>query len=148
MSKDNGSTHWENCATEGGYRHYDCAVAEIERLQLALAEAQETGDGYEMNATGQVVVPAWTDVNIVMDGAPPSLSVGYEFVKHPSHYNRHPAGVECITVIEPMSFNVGTAIKHLWRAGLKPGADHVTDLRKAITYIEFEIARITRATQQ
>ena len=71
----------------------------------------------------------------------------YEFVKHPAHYNRHPAGVECITVIEPMSFNVGTAIKHLWRAGLKPGADHVTDLRKAITYIEFEIARIERSKE-
>jgi hypothetical protein len=153
MSKENGSTHWENCATEGGYRHYACAVAEIERLRLALAEAQETGDGYEMNATGQVVVPALTveawdgNVNIVMEGAPPSLLTGYEFVKHPAHYNRHPAGVECITVIEPMSFNVGTAIKHLWRAGLKPGADHVTDLRTAITYIEFEIARITRAAQ-
>jgi hypothetical protein len=148
MSKSNGSTHWEGCATTGGYRHYDCAVAEIERLRLALAEAQETGDGYEMNATGQVVVPALTDVNIVMDGTPTSLPVGYEFVKHPAHYNRHPAGVECITVIEPMSFNVGTAIKHLWRAGLKPGADHVTDLRKAITYIEFEIARITRGKQE
>lgn len=70
---------------------------------------------------------------------------GYEFVRHPRHYNSHPAGIECITVIEPMTFNVGTAIKHLWRTGLKPGADAAQDLRKAITYIEFEIARLERA---
>lgn len=154
MSKPNMSTHWKNCATEGGPRHYDCAVAEIDRLRLALAEAQETGEGYEMSETGQVVVPALTgeayvgQVNLVMDGAQNTAPAEeYEFVKHPAHYNRHPAGVECITVIEPMSFNVGTAIKHLWRAGLKPGADHVTDLRKAITYIEFEIARIERSKE-
>lgn len=70
---------------------------------------------------------------------------GYEFVRHPRHYNSHPAGIECITVIEPMTFNIGTAIKHLWRTGLKPGADAAQDLRKAITYIEFEIARLERA---
>jgi len=70
---------------------------------------------------------------------------GYEFVRHPRHYNSHPAGIECITVIEPMTFNVGTAIKHLWRTGLKPGADAAQDLRKAITYLEFEIARLERA---
>lgn len=66
---------------------------------------------------------------------------GYEFVKHPKHYNVHPAGIECITVIQWMTFNIGTAIKHLWRAGLKPGVDDVQDLEKAITYLEFEILR-------
>lgn len=68
----------------------------------------------------------------------------YEAVRHPAHYNSHPAGIECITVIEPMTFNIGTAIKHLWRCGLKPGVDKRQDLRKAITYIEFEIARLER----
>jgi len=62
-------------------------------------------------------------------------------VNHPDHYNRI-AGVECITVVEHMTFNMGNAVKYLWRAGLKPGADTVTDLRKAVWYIEREIARI------
>lgn len=66
---------------------------------------------------------------------------GYEYVRHPKHYNVHPAGIECITVIQWMTFNIGTAIKHLWRAGLKPGVDDVQDLEKAITYLEFEILR-------
>lgn len=65
----------------------------------------------------------------------------YEFVNHPMHYNRHPAGIECIDVIEPMSFNVGSAIKYLWRAGLKPGTDTLQDLRKAEWYIKREIDR-------
>ena len=40
-----------------------------------------------------------------------------EAVDHPPHYNAHPSGVECITVIEWMSLNVGNAVKYLWRAG-------------------------------
>lgn len=63
-----------------------------------------------------------------------------EMVVHPSHYNMHPSGVECITIIQEFPFNVGTAMKHLWRAGLKTD-DRLTDLRKAAQYIEFEINR-------
>ena len=66
----------------------------------------------------------------------------YEFVDHPKHYSMHPAGIEAIDVIEEMSWNVGTAMKHLWRAGLKPGATTEQDLRKAIWYIEREIKRL------
>lgn len=65
-------------------------------------------------------------------------------VDHPRHYNVSPSGVECITVVEYMNFNVGCAMKYLWRAGEKPGVDVVTDLRKAIWYIKREIARIER----
>lgn len=64
---------------------------------------------------------------------------GTDWVNHPKHYNSHPAGVECIDVIEHMTFNVGTAIKHLWRAGLKD--DILQDLRKAAWYIQREIER-------
>ena len=79
-------------------------------------------------------------------------------VNHPSHYNSHPSGVECITITEHMTFNVGNAIKYLWRAGLKmpqPMKDaaatemalrakekHLEDLRKAGWYIAREIQRI------
>lgn len=77
-------------------------------------------------------------------------------VNHPKHYNSHPSGVECITITEHMTFNVGNAIKYLWRAGLKtiqnnPGAGypfsipdrkkHIEDLEKAAWYINREIER-------
>jgi hypothetical protein len=63
-------------------------------------------------------------------------------VNHPSHYTAHPSGVECITIVEHMPFNVGNAIKYLWRAGLKESAPTEKDYRKAIWYIEREIARL------
>ena len=66
----------------------------------------------------------------------------YEQVDHPAHYNSHPAAIECIDVIEHMTFNVGSAIKYAWRAGLKPGADTLTDLRKARWYLDREISRL------
>jgi hypothetical protein len=62
-------------------------------------------------------------------------------VNSPAHYRSHPSGVECITVVEHMNFNVGNAVKYLWRAGLKPGTDALLDLEKARWYVDREIAR-------
>ena len=62
-----------------------------------------------------------------------------DMVNHPPHYTGHPSGVECIQVTEHMSFCIGNAIKYLWRADLKGSS--VEDMRKAIWYIEREIAR-------
>ena len=63
-----------------------------------------------------------------------------EQVNHPQHYNARPDGLECIDIIRHYTFNIGCAIKYLWRAGLK-GGDNSTeqDLRKAIFYIEDEL---------
>lgn len=66
-----------------------------------------------------------------------------DVVNHPAHYNSHPAGIECIAVTEHMNFNLGNAVKYLWRAGLK-SADPITDLEKARWYIEREIARLKK----
>lgn len=60
-------------------------------------------------------------------------------VNHPKHYTSHPSGVECIQVTEHMNFNIGNAIKYLWRADDK-GAP-VQDLEKAAWYIQREIQR-------
>lgn len=78
-------------------------------------------------------------------------------VNHPAHYNSHPSGVECITITEHMNFNVGNAIKYLWRAGIKvchprdisEEADrtrksHLEDLKKAAWYINREIERLQK----
>lgn len=65
-------------------------------------------------------------------------------VNHPSHYNAHPSGVEAIAICEHMTFNVGNAIKYLWRAGLKDSAPTVEDLEKAAWYIAREIERVEK----
>jgi hypothetical protein len=63
-------------------------------------------------------------------------------VEHPPHYNNHPANIECIDVVEHMTFNVGNAIKYLWRAGFK-GAE-LEDLKKAVWYVQREIERLEK----
>jgi len=60
-------------------------------------------------------------------------------VNHPSHYTSHPSGVECIDITEHFNFNLGNAIKYVWRAGLK--GKTIEDLEKAIWYIQREIER-------
>ena len=62
-----------------------------------------------------------------------------DLVSHPPHYTAHPSGVECIQITEHMGFNLGNAIKYIWRADLK--ADPIEDLRKAAFYVAREIAR-------
>ena len=67
----------------------------------------------------------------------------YEKIVHPEHYNKHPSGVECIDIIRWFPFNIGVAIKHLWRAGLKPGEKAVEDIKKAIWYLQDEVERLS-----
>lgn len=63
-----------------------------------------------------------------------------DLVNHPPHYTAHPSGVECIQITEHMNFNVGNAVKYLWRAGAK--GEQVEDLKKARWYIDREIQRL------
>ena len=62
-------------------------------------------------------------------------------MNHPPHYGQHPTGIECIEIVEHFGFNLGNAIKYLWRAGLKEGADEIQDLEKAEWYVRREINR-------
>lgn len=75
-----------------------------------------------------------------------------DVVNAPKHYTSDPSGVECIQITRHRNFNIGNAIKYLWRAGLK-GNDSldvtsitIQDLRKAVFYIEDEIKRLEEAT--
>lgn len=69
-------------------------------------------------------------------------------VNHPKHYTSDPSGIECIDITRHRNFNVGNAIKYLWRAGLKTDADksfinkQIEDLEKAVWYIVDEIHRL------
>jgi len=63
-------------------------------------------------------------------------------VNHPFHYTNHPSGVECIDITEHMGFNLGNAVKYIWRNDLKSAViGDVEDLRKAQWYLEREIKR-------
>ena len=72
-----------------------------------------------------------------------------DLVNRPSHYTIGPKCacgriIEAIDVTREHSFTRGNAIKYLWRAGLKGDqAKEVEDLRKAVWYINDEIARLT-----
>jgi hypothetical protein len=45
-----------------------------------------------------------------------------------------------------MNFNLGNAIKYIWRAALK--GKHLEDLKKAVWYINREIARLEKTNGQ
>ena len=60
-------------------------------------------------------------------------------VEHPKHYTSHPSGIECIQITRHMGFNLGNAIKYIWRADLKN--DALEDLEKAVWYLRDEIKK-------
>lgn len=69
-------------------------------------------------------------------------------VNHPKHYTSDPSGIECIDITRHRNFNIGNAIKYLWRVGLKEDKDRklidkqVEDLNKAVWYLVDEIHRL------
>ncbi len=61
-------------------------------------------------------------------------------VNHPSHYNNHPSGVECVVVSEHYMGNVSKAIDYIWRHEHK--GNPVQDLEKAVWFLNREIRRL------
>lgn len=56
-----------------------------------------------------------------------------DLVNQPKHYTSHASGIECIQIAELLPFNLGSALKYLWRKGLK--WDENEDVQKAIFYL-------------
>ena len=84
--------------------------------------------GPTLNFGNETLLPAGRDVTPTLD-----------LVSHPAHYTAHPSGVECIQITEHMGFNLGNALKYIWRCDLKQ--DAIEDLKKARWYIDREIAK-------
>lgn len=68
-----------------------------------------------------------------------------DLINHPPHYNSSNAEcpncerrIECIDIAKHLNFNIGNAIKYLWRFEHKNG---IEDLKKAIWYINNEIEK-------
>lgn len=63
-----------------------------------------------------------------------------EEVEHPDHYGGDtPYEVIKIIHAHKLNFNIGNAVKYALRAGKKDPAKTITDLRKAIFYLNYEI---------
>lgn len=67
-----------------------------------------------------------------------------DLVNHPPHYTSSEAqcshcgqDIECIDVTRHMGFNLGNAVKYIWREAIKGSA--IQDLKKALWYIQDEI---------
>lgn len=64
-------------------------------------------------------------------------------VNHPEHYTSSSAvcsscghGIECIDITRHLSFNIGNAIKYIWRHEKKDG---IKSLKKAVWYLNDQI---------
>jgi hypothetical protein len=63
-----------------------------------------------------------------------------DMINNPPHYTSHPSGIEAIEITRHMNFNLGNAIKYIWRAGQKD--DAIQDLETAMFYIADEIRKL------
>lgn len=72
----------------------------------------------------------------------------HDSVNHPKHYCSHPSGIECIEITRHYNFDIGNAIKYLWRAGLKKEQGlsdvekEIEDCKKSIWYINDHIKHL------
>ena len=93
----------------------------------------------EVEATPAERLEASEKMNIEVIAKPKKAKPMADMVNDPPHYTSHPSGVECIQITEHMGFNLGNALKYIWRADLKGSA--VEDLEKAIFYINRELEK-------
>lgn len=70
-----------------------------------------------------------------------------DMVNHPPHYTNSEAKcfncnftIECIQITRHMDFNLGNALKYIWRA--KHKGNELQDLEKAVWYLEDRIAQL------
>ncbi len=66
-------------------------------------------------------------------------------IDHPDYYNWF--NIECADVIEHFGYNLGAAIKYIWRNGRKDSDTQIDDLKKAIWYLNREINKINKEQQ-
>lgn len=64
----------------------------------------------------------------------------FDPIQKAAHYNLHPSGIECISLIEWMPANLANAWKYLHRQGKKESA--LQDLKKALYYTTREARRL------
>lgn len=81
----------------------------------------------ETNAAGEVC--------LIRD----EVTIAHDPVNHPRHYTAHPSGLECIEITRHLPFDIGNAVKYVWRADLKNGTE---DYEKALWYLDDALAHV------
>ena len=111
-----------------------------ENCRSALEKSEEVCE--EMNHSAEETIPHDFSYPVV-SLEPENLSEKEnDPVNHPSHYTGHPAGIECIDVIEANTFyNLAAAMKYIWRVSWGSKDNDIQDLEKAAWYIRREIDR-------
>jgi len=73
------------------------------------------------------------------------IDLDYKETPEPSYYSGKKYGYSARKVVEdfqPDSYNLGTAISYLLRAGKKEGNPAEQDIQKAINHLHFELDRL------
>lgn len=78
----------------------------------------------------------------------PDVEVEAEAVDHPAHYGGADDPYEAIKVIRAwgLGFNLGNTVKYISRAGKKDPTKTIEDLKKALWYLNDEIAHLEAQT--
>lgn len=126
--------------------HPEIFALTVEKQEYERRAANYIADGSPFAAIGAKVVIANIEAKIQKlrkEAEVPEVATDAQ-VNHPAHYNQHPSGVECIEIVRHMTFNVGNVFKYLWRSGLKDSEPVLKDFKKALWYLQDEIARIEK----
>ena len=72
------------------------------------------------------------------------MPIDYKTTTEPSYYSGTKYGYSARKVVEDfnLSYNVGTAVSYLLRAGKKEGNPVEQDIRKAINHLHFELDKL------
>lgn len=122
-----------------GKGHEVGETVEISQEDKELAVYEEANLKFVFSNTESIeaLICSLRELKTEMEGGQPEEE--NDLVNHPPHYKKHPSGVECIQISECFNFNLGNALKYIWRADEK--GSPLTDLEKAAWYINREIER-------
>jgi len=72
------------------------------------------------------------------------MPIDYKHTTEPGYYSGTKYGYSARKVVEDfkLSYNVGTAVSYLLRAGKKEGNPAEQDIQKAINHLHFELDRL------
>ena len=72
------------------------------------------------------------------------MPIDYKITTEPSYYSGTKYGYSARKVVEDfnLSYNVGTAVSYLLRAGKKEGNPAEQDIQKAINHLHFELDKL------
>jgi hypothetical protein len=120
-----------------------CEAHSKEAAEKANKEVQETNAQRGCDECGSFPSYGYSDGKVYCNRHAQIKYSLKDEINHPSHYNSHPSGVEAITICECYNFNIGNALKYLWRADHKHESP-TKDLEKAKWYIERELQRLNK----